>query len=42
MPIKVPFFEYPKLWTDRKKDYISIKKDNVQNVVNLINKKLNR
>ena len=24
------------------KDYISIKKDNVQNVVNLINKKLNR
>ena len=24
MPIKVPFFEYPKLWTDQKQDYISI------------------
>ena len=24
MPIKVPFFEYPKLWTDHKQDYISI------------------
>jgi dTDP-4-amino-4,6-dideoxygalactose transaminase len=24
VPIKVPFFEYPKLWTDQKQDYISI------------------
>ena len=24
MPRKVPFFEYPKLWTDQKQDYISI------------------
>ena len=24
MSIKVPFFEYPKLWTDHKQDYISI------------------
>lgn len=24
MSIKIPFFEYPKLWTDHKQDYISI------------------
>ena len=24
MSKKIPFFEYPKLWTDHKQDYISI------------------